>query len=48
MVGHVLNTQGLVRVWKVLMFRLQYGDSILKFMLKEIQIDLKCVRQKKP
>lgn len=45
---YVLNTQDLVRVWRVLMFKLKHGDSILKFMLKAIQVNLTCMTKKMP
>lgn len=43
---YVLNMQDLVRLWRLLMFKLKHSDSILNFMLKTIQIHLMRIRQK--
>lgn len=43
---YVLDIKDLVRWWGFLMFKLRHGNSILKFVLKTIQIYLKCIRQK--
>lgn len=42
---YMLDIKDLIRWW-FFRLKLRCGDSILKFVLKTIQIYLKCVRQK--